>query len=149
MGHSYRECVTRGRVCPQSGENLGLARVAGQAGKPSSPRFSVTSYLVCSPVGNPASLPTSFDPQGIWCGLLLFFNPNTGTRAARACLRCLLYQVWLSHRGVSRFLLRVDCRCSDWAQIQHKMKGHVPWTGSLPVKRPGEFCGDRHLTCKY
>ena len=38
MGHSYHECETRDCVCPQPGNNLGLAHVAGQAGEAQLPR---------------------------------------------------------------------------------------------------------------
>lgn len=111
MEHSCPECVARGRVCPQPGEKLGLARVAGQAGDTQPPpKFTVTSYLVRSPVENPASLLTRFGLQGMRVGLRLFLNPNTGAWAAGICLRCFPHQVlriWLSHRDVSRYLLRV------------------------------------------
>ena len=76
MGRSCPERVTRSRVCPQPGEKLGLAHVAGQAGDTQPPpKFTVISYLVHSSVENPASLLTRFGLQGTWCRFAFIFEP--------------------------------------------------------------------------
>lgn len=67
--------VRQGTVCAHSLVTIWAWPVwPDKQGKPSSPEFTVTSYLVRSPVEDPASLPTRFYPQGMWGSFAFIFE---------------------------------------------------------------------------